>query len=131
MMKLSGLLTAFLAVHLGIAATQADEFDAAADFGPCLACHSLDPAEKDLPGPNLADLNGRRLGGDPDFEYSPVFEEAFETGDVWAPALLDRFLADPEGMFPGMWMSYQGLDDAGRREALVAFILRNGLPTAD
>ncbi|MEM9630770.1 MAG: hypothetical protein AAGA50_05570 [Pseudomonadota bacterium] len=127
MTKMSGLLAGFLTMQFGIAAALADETNAAADFGPCLACHSLDPNEKNLPGPNLADLKGRRLGGDQDFGYSPVFEQAFETGDVWTPELLDQFLADPEGMFPGMWMSYQGLEDAARRSALVDFILLNGL----
>ena len=109
---------------LMLAGTLADEFDAAADFGPCLACHSLDPNENGLPGPNLADLEGRRLGGDPSFSYSPVLKKAFEDGDVWTEDLLDQFLADPEGMFPGMWMSYPGIEEPEAREALVEFILR-------
>lgn len=119
-----GLLAAFLAVQSGLVTAKADEIDVVAEFDPCLACHSLDANVTGLPGPNLADLEGRRLGGDPDFSYSPVLNEAYGTGEVWNQTLLDRFLSDPEGMFPGMWMSYQGIDDPKTREALVDFILR-------
>ena len=46
--------------------------DGAALFEPCRACHSLDPATKVMPGPNLAGLIGRKVAGDPNFDYSPV-----------------------------------------------------------
>ena len=38
-------------------------------FAPCRACHSLDPAELGLPGPHLAGLIGRKIGGDTAFDY--------------------------------------------------------------
>jgi cytochrome c len=37
-------------------------------FAPCRACHSLDPAEQGRPGPNLAGLIGRDIGGDTAFD---------------------------------------------------------------
>jgi cytochrome c len=98
---------------------------AAADdtlFTPCRACHSLDPAAKVMPGPNLAGLIGRRVAGDPAFDYSPVLRQAREAGRVWTLEALERFLADPEAMFPAMWMSAQGMRDAAERRALARFI---------
>jgi len=35
---------------------------------------------------------------------------------------LETFLADPEAMFPAMWMSAQGIRDAAERRALARFI---------
>src|SRR4051794_31980267 len=70
-------------------------------FAPCRACHSLDAAERGLPGPNLAGLMGRKVGGDTAFDYSPVLRKAREEGLRWDARRLDAFLADPAEMFPG------------------------------
>jgi cytochrome c len=91
-------------------------------FAPCRACHSLDPAERGLPGPNLAGLIGRRIGGDPSFDYSPVLRKARDEGLHWDTRRLDGFLADPAEMFPGLWMSMRGIEDAAERHALVRFL---------
>lgn len=96
--------------------------DGAALFAPCRACHSLDPAAKVMPGPNLAGLIGRTVAGDPAFDYSPVLRQARDAGRVWTLAALETFLADPEAMFPAMWMSAQGIRDAAGRKALARFI---------
>ena len=42
--------------------------DGAKLFTPCRACHSLDPADQGLPGPNLAGIIGRKVGGDAAFD---------------------------------------------------------------
>jgi cytochrome c len=91
-------------------------------FAPCRACHSLDPAERGLPGPNLAGLIGRRIGGDTAFDYSPVLRKARDEGLHWDTRSLETFLIDPAEMFPGLWMSMRGLDDAAERQALVRFL---------
>jgi cytochrome c len=91
-------------------------------FAPCRACHSLDPAEHGMPGPNLAGLNGRQIGGDEAFDYSPVLRKAHDEGLRWDTQRLEKFLADPAAMFPGLWMSMRGLEDATERQALVRFL---------
>ena len=96
--------------------------DAERHFAPCRACHSLDPAEKGLPGPHLNGLIGRGIGGDPAFDYSPVLRKARDQGLRWDAARLDAFLADPAAMFPGLWMSMRGIEDAAERQALVRFL---------
>jgi cytochrome c len=96
--------------------------DGAALFEPCRACHSLDPAAKVMPGPNLAGLIGRKVAADPSFDYSPVLRAVRDDGRVWTHEMLEQFLADPEAMFPAMWMSAQGLRNANDRKALAAFI---------
>lgn len=96
--------------------------DGAALFAPCRACHSLDPAAPVMPGPNLSGLIGGKVAGDPGFDYSPVLRGARNQGRVWTREALEQFLADPEAMFPAMWMSAQGLRNAEDRKALAAFI---------
>ena len=91
-------------------------------FAPCRACHSLDPAERGLPGPNLAGVMGRQIGGDTAFDYSPVLRKARDDGLRWDTKRLEIFLADPAEMFPGLWMSMRGIEDAAEREALVRFL---------
>jgi cytochrome c len=96
--------------------------DGSALFEPCRACHALDPAARTLPGPNLAGLIGRKVAGDEKFDYSPVLQQAGDQGRVWTMEALETFLADPEGMFPAMWMSAQGIKDPAKRKALARFI---------
>lgn len=95
--------------------------DGTALFEPCRACHSLDPAAKVMPGPNLAGLIGRKVAADPSFDYSPVLRAVRDDGRVWHE-MLEQFLADPEAMFPAMWMSAQAIRDATARKALARFI---------
>jgi cytochrome c len=91
-------------------------------FAPCRACHSLDPAERGLPGPNLAGVMGREIGGDTAFDYSPVLRKARDDGLRWDTKRLEIFLADPAEMFPGLWMSMRGIEDAAERQTLVRFL---------
>ena len=96
--------------------------DGARLFEPCRACHSVDPAALGLPGPNLSGLIGREVGGDPAFDYSPVLRKARDEGLAWDASRLDTFLADPAKMFPGLWMSMRGIEDAAERQSLVRFL---------
>ena len=91
-------------------------------FTPCRACHSLDPAERGLPGPNLSGLIGRTVAGNADFDYSPVLRKARDEGLRWDAKRLETFLADPAAMFPRLWMSMRGIEDAAERQALVRFL---------
>ena len=106
---------------LASAPSSAEE-DGARLFTPCRACHSLDPAERGLPGPNLSGVVGRAIGGDPAFDYSPVLRKARDDGFRWEASRLQTFLADPAAMFPGLWMSMRGIEDAAERQALVRYL---------
>ena len=88
----------------------------------CASCHAVVAGAPTGAGPNLAGVAARRVGGDPAFDYSPVLEAAREAGRVWDAALLERFLADPEEMFPGLWMGNNGLRAAEDRAAVAAFL---------
>ena len=115
-------MKSLLRVLLLLVPVSASAEDGAKLFTPCRACHSLDAAERGMPGPNLAGLIDRKVGGDTAFDYSPVLRKANADGLRWDAERLDRFLADPAEMFPGLWMSIRGVEDAGERKALVRFL---------
>ncbi len=92
-------------------------------FERCRSCHSIDPAAKGLPGPNLAGLKGRIAGSAEGFDYSPAFEKARSTRVVWDEERLLAYLADPEEMFPGTWMSLAGLRNEADRRDLARFLM--------
>jgi cytochrome c len=113
----AGLLLSIL-----LPASAAAEEGGARLFAPCRACHSLDPAERNLPGPNLSGVIGRAVGGAADFDYSPALRKARDEGLHWDAKRLETFLADPAAMFPGLWMSMRGIEDAAERQALVRYL---------
>jgi cytochrome c len=111
-----------LLLSLFLPASAAAEENGVRAFTPCRACHSLDPAERNLPGPNLSGVIGRAVGGAAEFDYSPVLRKARDEGLRWDAKRLETFLADPAAMFPGLWMSMRGIEDAAERQALVRFL---------
>ena len=113
--------TAALAL-LAVLTTGAAAQDGAALFAPCRACHALDPAAPATAGPNLSGLLGRKVAGDARFDYSPVLRQAREAGRTWTADALETFVADPEAVFPGTWMSRIPLANVADRQALVRFI---------
>src|SRR5207237_260275 len=65
-------------------------------FRKCQACHSLEPG-KNILGPPLAGIIGRKAGSDPSYNDSPALKQA---NLVWDAATLDKYLADPEKVVP-------------------------------
>ena len=97
--------------------------DGRALFGQrCASCHAVAAGAAPTAGPNLRGVVGRRVGGDPGFDYSPVLERAGRGGDRWDFERLARFLEDPEEMYPGLWMGGNGLRAEAERGAVAQFL---------
>jgi cytochrome c len=111
-----------LPLLLGAVPAAAQEDGAAAFRARCASCHAVAAGAPPGAGPNLAGVVGRRVGGDARFDYSPVLEAARDAGDVWTVATLQRFLADPEEAYPGLWMGGNGVRDATERTAVVSYL---------
>jgi cytochrome c2 len=92
------------------------------DFQRCVSCHSVDPAETDLPGPNLKGVLGRRAGTLKGYDYTP---EMRASGLVWNRETLDRFLAGPEDLVPGTRMGLPPLRDARLRRSIIDYLARH------
>jgi cytochrome c2 len=93
-------------------------------FQKCYACHSVEPGEVGLQGPNLRGVVGRRAGTLQSYtDYSEAMLEAGEArGLVWNEEELDAFLADPTGYLPGTSMAFPGLKDAAERAAVITYL---------
>lgn len=88
----------------------------------CASCHAVVAGAAPTAGPNLRGVVGRRVGGDPGFDYSPVLEQAGRNCDTWDFERLVRFLEDPEEMYPGLWMGGNGLRAEAERGAVARFL---------
>ncbi len=85
----------------------------------CRTCHSADPGDHRL-GPSLHGVMGRKAGSAKGFAYSPGFKT---TDLVWNAETMDKFIANPNAVFPGSNMAtFAGLADAADRQAIIAHL---------
>ena len=109
------------AIVVGLA-TSAHAQDAAAgekDFLVCKACHQIGPNAKNAIGPVLSGVVGRKAGTYPGFEYSPANKDS---GIVWTPEELDKYLANPQAVVPHTKMIFPGLKDDKKRQDVIAYL---------
>ncbi len=89
------------------------------DFRACAPCHSLEP-DRNMTGPSLANLWGRKAGSLPSFDrYSDALKSS---GIIWDDRALDGWLTDPERMVPDNEMPFEGIKDGRVRADLLAFL---------
>jgi nitrite reductase (NO-forming) len=87
-------------------------------FRKCQVCHSLESG-KDVLGPSLAGIIGRKSGAEPNYAYSPAMKSANLT---WDAKTLDAYLDDPQKFVPGNKMPFPGLKTAQDRTDVIAFL---------
>ncbi|WP_298255597.1 cytochrome c family protein [Bradyrhizobium sp.] len=108
-------------------AQQGDASRGERDFRVCAPCHSLEP-DRNMTGPSLAGLWGRKAGSLPSFErYSDALKSS---GIIWDDRSLDGWLTDPERMVPDNEMPFNGIKDARERGDLLAFLKEATKPGA-
>jgi nitrite reductase (NO-forming) len=93
-------------------------------FKKCQVCHSVMPG-KNLVGPSLAGVIGRKAGTAADYSYSSAMKDA---GFEWTPAKLDAYLTDPQKVVPGNKMPFPGLKTPHDRADVIAFLAKAGVP---
>jgi cytochrome c len=116
-----------LPLLLAASVTQAEERGEKA-FQYCFSCHSIEPGETNLQGPNLRGIVGRPIAAMQGFDYSPALRAFAQRNDHWSEALLDRYLAAPEAVVPKTSMAFRGVDDANERNDLIAYLRSTGAP---
>ena len=118
MIRLS-ILVAALAVGLAGHAWAADAEAGKATFkSQCSTCHSP-VAGKNVIGPSLFGVVGRKSGQIEGFHYSAANKAANLT---WDEATLDKYLTNPKGVVPGTTMTFGGLKDDAKRADLIAYL---------
>jgi cytochrome c len=117
-MRLALMIAAALIAGPGAAQAQ----DAAAGervFAQCRACHQVGETAKNLVGPHLNGLFGRKAGSVEGYSYSPANKES---GLVWDEATFADYIKDPRAKIPGTKMIYAGLKDEQRIKDLTAYL---------
>jgi cytochrome c2 len=102
----------------GAATTAGDPAAGRLVFRKCQACHSMEP-DKNILGPSLAGVIGRKAGSVAGYAYSPAMKQ---TGIVWDADSLDEYLADPARAVPGNKMPFPDLKTENDRKDVIAFL---------
>jgi len=87
-------------------------------FKKCRACHSPVPG-KNMVGPSLAGVVGRKSGTEPGYSYSQAMKQA---NLVWDAKTLGVYLTDPQKVVPGNKMPFPGLKSAHDRDDVIAYL---------
>lgn len=94
-------------------------------FAQCRACHQVGPTARNMVGPRLNGLFGRRAASIEGFNYSTAFRALDK---VWDERNLAEFLKDPQGVTPGTRMAFRmrGADADARIADLIAYLRQFG-----
>lgn len=105
-----------------------EDFERGRDlYGACAVCHALAPGLH-TSGPSLAGVTKRPAGTAEGYaRYSSALQDA---GFMWDEAALDAWLAEPQAIIEGTYMSFRGVEDAGARADLIAFLMQATKPGA-
>ena len=92
-------------------------------FVVCRACHQIGPNAKVAVGPVLNGIVGRQAGTYPGYTYSPANRDS---GIVWTPEELDKYLTSPQTVVPHTKMIFPGLKDEQKRKDVIAYLEQFG-----
>lgn len=106
----------------GAAARAQDVENGQSVFRQCRACHQIGATAKNLVGPQLTGIVGRKAGTVDGFNYSEANKAAGAKGLMWDEATLLKYLENPLQFMPGTKMAYAGVKDEGDRKDLVAYL---------
>lgn len=119
MMKPIIMAAALLTLSAGQALAEDAKHGADVFSANCSVCHSVSAKQKDMTGPSLYGVIGRKAGTRPGYSYSSAM---VSFGQVWTPELLTTYLAGPQKMLPGIKMGFAGLTKPGDIADVIAFL---------
>jgi cytochrome c len=94
------LVAAVSAVGIGTAHAAGDVVHGAVLYQRCQQCHSI---QDNHAGPRHKGVFGRVAGTQPGYAYSDALRKS---GIVWNEDTLDKWLTNPPGLVPGVYMLF-------------------------
>ena len=88
-------------------------------FKKCLPCHRVGPDAKNLVGPVLNGLEGRKSGTIEGYNYS---EANKNSGITWNEETFKEYITDPRAKIPGTKMVFAGIKSENEKAALWAYL---------
>jgi cytochrome c len=110
---------AALALMLPTLAEAQNVDDGKAVFNKCRACHMVGPGARNLVGPALNGLIGRKAGSVEGFNYSDANKNS---GITWDEATFREYIKNPKAKIPNTKMVFPGLTDEKDISDLLAFL---------
>lgn len=121
-MKQIAVATAAAFAGLFLAAASAQAQDVAAgekSFAKCRACHQVGEKARNLVGPELNGLIGRKAGSVEGYNYSNANKNS---GIVWTEENFKKYIQKPAAMIPGTKMAFAGIKNETEIDNLTAFL---------
>lgn len=91
----------------------------AKSFNKCRACHQIGDGAKNLVGPLLNGLFGRKSGSIDGYNYSDANKNS---GITWDEAVFAEYIRDPKAKIPGTKMVFAGIKNDKEVTDLTAFL---------
>jgi cytochrome c len=88
-------------------------------FNKCRACHQVGDMAKNLVGPKMNGIFGRKAGSVEGFKYS---EANVKSGVSWDEASFAKYIKDPKAAMPGNKMAFPGIKNDKEIADLTAFL---------
>jgi cytochrome c len=128
-LRVAAALTALMLCG-GSALAAGDAAKGKADFTTalCATCHQIGPGAKNLVGPELNGIVGRKAASVADYPtYSAGMKKLGADGFVWTEENIDKWIANPKAMIPDSIMSltFPGVPDANTRADIIAYLKTN------
>jgi cytochrome c len=117
------ILGAALMAAMTALASGQDLENGKAVWSKCRACHMVGENARNLVGPVLNGLIGRKAGTVEGFNYS---EANKNSGIVWDEATFRAYIKDPKAKMPNTKMVFAGLSDEQDIDDLLAFLKQFG-----
>jgi cytochrome c len=92
-------------------------------FKRCLQCHTPDKGGRNLVGPNLWGVVGRKVAETGGFPYSDAMKTK---GGQWDWTQLAAYLHDPKAAVPGNKMAFPGIKDDAELADLLIYMRKLG-----
>jgi len=108
-----------LIVALPVMATAQDLENGKEVWNKCRACHQLGEGAKNMVGPVLNGLFGRKAGTVEGFNYSDANKNS---GITWDEPTFREYIKNPRAKIPNTKMVFVGLSDERDIEDLLAFL---------
>jgi cytochrome c len=113
------VLAGMIVVASSVGALAQDVAAGETSFKKCLPCHRIGEGAKNLVGPELNGLEGRKSGSAEGYSYT---EANKNSGITWDEAQFKEYITNPRTKIPGTKMVFAGISSESERSNLWAYL---------